>query len=41
LTGPLLSTVNVTGTGIEGASALAAAKEPDAIPALAAPYVLK
>jgi polygalacturonase len=41
LTGPLLSTFNVTGTGIEGATALAPAKEPDAIPAPIAPYVLK
>jgi polygalacturonase len=41
LTGPLLSIVNVTGSGIEGASALAPPKEPDAIPALGTPYVLK
>ena len=41
LTGPLLSVVNVTGTGIEGASTLAPPKEPDAIPASATPYVLK
>jgi polygalacturonase len=40
-TGPLVSTFNVTGTGIEGASALEAPKEPDAIPALDTPYVLK
>jgi len=41
LTGPLLSVFNVTGTGIEGASALAPAKEPDIIPAPVTPYVLK
>jgi hypothetical protein len=41
LTGPLLSAVNVTGRGIEAASALAPAKEPDAIPATVPPYVLK
>jgi polygalacturonase len=39
--GPLVSTVNVTGRGIEGAAALAPPKEPDAIPAALAPYVLK
>ena len=41
LTGPLLSVFNVTGTGIEGASALAPPKEPDAIPDPVTPYVLK
>jgi len=41
LTGPLLRVSNVTGTGIEGASALAPAKEPDTIPAPATRYVLK
>jgi polygalacturonase len=40
-TGPLISVVNVTGTGIEGASVLAPPKEPDPIPASATPYVLK
>ena len=40
-TGPLVSVVNVTGTGIDGASALAPPKEPDPIPAPVAPYVLK
>jgi hypothetical protein len=39
--GPLLSAVNVTGVGIEGAAALELAKEPDTIPAPVAPYVLK
>jgi len=41
LTGPLVSVVNVTGTGIEGASALAPPKEPAAILAPATSYVLK
>ncbi len=41
LTGPLLSVFNVTGTGIEGASALAPPKEPDSIPDPVTPYVLK
>jgi len=41
MTGPLLSVSNVTGTGIEGAAALELAKEPDTVPAPAAPYVLK
>jgi polygalacturonase len=41
LTGPLLSVFNVTGTGIEGAAALAPPKEPDPIPDPDTPYVLK
>jgi len=41
LTGPLVSVVNVTGSGIEGAAALAPPKEPEPIPALNTPYVLK
>ncbi len=41
LTGPLVSVSNVKGTGIDGATALAAPKEPDAIAAPVAPYVLK
>jgi len=41
LTGPLVSALNVTGTGIEGAAVLPLAKEPDTVPAPAAPYVLK
>jgi polygalacturonase len=41
LTGPLVSIVNVTGTGIEGAAALAPPNEPDPISAPATPYVLK
>jgi len=41
LTGPLVSVFNVTGTGIEGASALTPPKEPDPIPDPVAPYVLK
>jgi len=41
LTGPLLSIVNATGTGLEGASALAPPKEPDILPAPATLYVLK
>ena len=41
LTGPLVSLVNVTGTGIEDASALSPPKEPDAIPTLGTSYVLK
>ena len=40
-TGPLLSTVNVTGTGLAGAVALGATKEPEAIASPAQPYVLK
>ena len=40
-TGPLVSVVNVTGSGIEGAAALASPKEPDAIPAQITRYVLK
>jgi hypothetical protein len=41
LTGPLVSVVNVTGTGLEDAASLAPPKEPDAIPSLVTPYVLK
>jgi polygalacturonase len=41
VTGPQLSMFNVTGTGLEGAGALEQAKEPDTVPAPAAPYVLK
>jgi polygalacturonase len=41
MTGPLVSAVNVTGTGIEGADALAPIKEPDPIPAPVTPYALK
>jgi len=40
-TGPLVSVVNVTGTGIEGASALAPPKESAPISAPATTYVLK
>ena len=36
-----VSVVNVTGTGIEGASPLAPPKEPDPVPAMVTPYVLK
>ncbi len=39
-TGPLLSTYNVTGTGIEKAEALAPPKVPDTIPSPAQPYTL-
>ena len=39
-TGPLLSTYNVTGTGLTGAVPLDAPKVPDPIPAPAKPYVL-
>lgn len=38
--GPLLSTYNVTGTGLNGAAALQATKVPDDIPAPAQPYSL-
>ena len=38
---PLLSVVNVTGTGLEGASALAPPKEPDLVSAPVTPFVLK
>jgi polygalacturonase len=38
--GPLLSISNVSGTGLEGAAALPATQMPDAVPPLAAPYVL-
>jgi polygalacturonase len=41
LTGPLLSVFNVTGTGIEGAPALAPPKEPDTIADTDTSYVLK
>jgi polygalacturonase len=41
LTGPLVSVANVTGTGIEGAAALAPPRESEPIPASATPYVLK
>jgi polygalacturonase len=39
--GPLLSTFNVKGKGLEGAVALPEAKLPDAVPPLSQPFVLK
>jgi polygalacturonase len=40
-TGPLLSTYNVTGTGLTGAVPLPAAKIPEPVPAPATPYSLR
>ncbi len=40
-TGPLLSTCNVTGTGLAGAVPLEAKKNPEAIPVPATPYSLR
>jgi polygalacturonase len=41
LSGPLLSTHNVSGTGLEGAAAIDGPKLPDPVPAPAAPYQLR
>jgi polygalacturonase len=41
LAGPLLSTVNVSGSGLEGAASLDPPRAPEAIPAATAPYSLR
>ena len=41
LAGPLLSTVNVSGSGLEGAASLDPPRAPEAMPAATAPYSLR